>query len=123
MNNKIPYYIVYNIKGGSFMDENETKKVEQEEANVNIENSFLKEKDINVCGLLSFIFSLIGFFTYSIPLGIASIVLGIIGIVKFNAEKQKFKWMGIVGVCIGAVDVVATIVDIIGTLIALSVII
>ena len=38
MNNKIPYYIVYNIKGGSFMDENETKKVEQEEANVNIEN-------------------------------------------------------------------------------------
>ena len=98
-------------------------KVEQEEANVNIENSFLKEKDINVCGLLSFIFSLIGFFVYSIPLGIASIVLGIIGIVKFNAEKQKFKWMGIVGVCIGAVDVVATIVDIIGTLIVLSAII
>ena len=43
---------------------------------------------------------------YSIPLGIASIVLGIIGIVKFNAEKQKFKWMGIVGLCVGAVDVI-----------------
>lgn len=103
------------------MDENEIKKVEQEEnVNVNEKVSSLEEKDINVCGLISFIFSIIGFFMFSIPLGITAIVLGIIGIVRFDAKRQKLKWMGIVGLCVGAVDVLGEILDIIMTLTALS---
>lgn len=100
------------------MDENEVKGVNQEE-NVNT-NSVNEGKSLNICGLLSFIFSLLGLFVVAVPLGIAAVILGIIGIVKFNKEKQKYKWMGIVGLCVGTFDVVAGIINIVTSLAALT---
>lgn len=90
------------------MDEDEVKKVEQSEA-VNTDTVSSEEKKLNVCGLLSFIFSLVGLFLYGLPLGIAAIVLGIIGIAKFDKEKQKHKWMAIVGLCIGIFDILGVV--------------
>ena len=82
--------------------EEETKQnleAKQEEKN--------EKKKINICCLLSFIFSIVGLFRFGLPLGIASIVLGIIGIVKFKNDTEKYRWMGIVGLCIGIIDVIS----------------
>lgn len=98
------------------MDENEVKEVNQEE-NVNT-NSVNEEKSLNICGLLSFIFSLVGLLVYGLPLGIAAVILGIIGIVKFDKEKQKYKWMGIVGLCVGAFDMLSIVLSV-ATLVSL----
>ncbi len=99
------------------MDENEVKEVEQNE---NVNTSSNEEKNLNVCGLLSFILSLVGLFILGLPLGIAAVVLGIVGIVKFDKEKQKYKWMGIVGLCVGAFDIVGVIINIITSVATLT---
>ncbi len=92
------------------MDENEVKQEENIETNTT--NTTSEDKKINVCGLLSFIFSLVGLFIFGFPLGVASIILGIIGIIKFDKEKQKFKWMGIVGLCVGVFDIIGVLLSI-----------
>ncbi len=102
------------------MDENEVKEVEQNE-NVNTNTATSQEeKKLNTCGLLSFILSLVGLFIIAIPLGIASIILGIVGIVKFDKEKQKCKWMGIAGLCVGAFDVIAGIINVVASVATLT---
>lgn len=63
-------------------------------------------KNLNVCGLLSFIFSMVGIFMFGLPCGIAATILGIIGTVTFKPESQKSKWLGITGLAVGAVEVV-----------------
>lgn len=60
-------------------------------------------------GLASFVLSLVGLLIAGIPCGILSIIFGAISIFKFNPEKQKNKWMGIVGLIIGIIDIVAVI--------------
>lgn len=81
----------------------------EEETKQNAETNPVQnqEKKVNTCCLLSFIFSLVAFFVFGIPLGIAAIVLGIIGIVKFKKDSEKFRWMGIVGLCLGLLDVIS----------------
>lgn len=71
------------------------------------------EKKLNICALLSFIFSLVGLFVFGFPLGIAAIILGIIGIVKSNKEKQNFKWMAIVGLVLGSIDIIAILLSVV----------
>ena len=85
------------------MDENEVKQEENVSTNT---TSSQEETKLNICGLLSFIFSLVGLLILGLPLGIAAVVLGIVGIVKFNPDTQKCKWMAITGTAVGAVDVV-----------------
>lgn len=81
----------------------------EEETKQNAETNPVQnqEKKVNTCCLLSFIFSLVALFIFGIPLGIAAIVLGIIGIVKFKKDSEKFRWMGIVGLCLGLLDVIS----------------
>ena len=81
----------------------------EEETKQNAETNPVQnqEKKVNTCCLLSFIFSLVALFVFGIPLGIAAIVLGIIGIAKFKNDSEKFRWMGIVGLCIGLLDVIS----------------
>ncbi len=81
----------------------------EEETKQNAETNPVQnqEKKVNTCCLLSFIFSLVALFIFGIPLGIAAIVLGIIGIAKFKNDSEKFRWMGIVGLCIGLLDVIS----------------
>ena len=81
----------------------------EEETKQNAETNPVQnqEKKVNTCCLLSFIFSLVALFIFGIPLGIAAIVLGIVGIAKFKNDSEKFRWMGIVGLCIGLLDVIS----------------
>jgi len=83
-----------------------------EENEVIKENSTNSEKQLNICALLSFIFSLVGLWAFGVPLGIAAVILGIVGIVKFDKEKQKFKWMAIVGLVLGVIDIIAVLLSV-----------
>ncbi len=96
------------------MDENNEVNEVQQNENTNT-GTLNEEKKLNICGLLSFIFSLVGLLILGLPLGIAAVILGIIGVVKFDSEKQKYKWMGIVGICVGALDAIFVLFSVIGT--------
>lgn len=63
-------------------------------------------KKINVCGLLSFIFSMVALLIFGLPFSITAVILGIIGIVTFKPNTQKGRWMSITGVSVGAVEFV-----------------
>lgn len=64
-------------------------------------------KELNVLGLISMIIALVGLFIFGIPCGIASLILGIIGIV--TAGETKGKGMAIAGTVVGTVDLVAVL--------------
>lgn len=51
------------------------------------------------------IIALVGLFIFGIPCGIASLILGIIGIA--TAGETKGKGMAIIGTVVGAIDLVA----------------
>ena len=55
-------------------------------------------------GLISIIIALVGLFIFGIPCGVASLILGIIGIV--TAGETKGKGMAIAGTVVGAIDLV-----------------
>ena len=62
-------------------------------------------KELNVLGLISMIIALVGLFIFGIPCGVASLILGIIGIA--TAGETKDKCMAIVGTVVGVIDLVA----------------
>lgn len=70
-------------------------------------------KKVNTMALLSFIFSLVGLIVAGLPCGIVAVITGIVGLVKFKPETEKCKWMAIVGIILGAIDVVAVVINII----------
>ena len=97
------------------MKENDVKKEEiKEEVKEEVkEKSEIQKEDvsgnkkINLYCLFSLIFALVSFFVGQGYLaGIAAIVIGIFGIVKFNKEKQKGKWMAKLGLCIGILNII-----------------
>ena len=61
-------------------------------------------KELNVLGLISMIIAIIGLFIFGIPCGVASLILGIIGIA--TAGDAKGKVMAIAGTVVGAIDLV-----------------
>ncbi len=83
-------------------------------------NDFIKEENKNgnnkkqVLGLavLSLIFSIVGFIIMGIPLGITSIILGIIGENKINKNREKYmgKGFAIAGIILGFIDIVAVLI-------------
>ena len=70
-------------------------------------------KKITVPGLVGFILSLVGLLFFGIPLGITSVILGIVGMVKFDANTQKGKGFAIASIIIGALDIVGAIFGVI----------
>ena len=61
---------------------------------------------INSLALVSFITSLVGLFWFAgLICGIIAIVSGIVGLARFDEKTESCKWMGIVGIIIGVVDV------------------
>lgn len=64
----------------------------------------MANKELNVLGLISIIIALVGLFIFGIPCGVASLILGIIGIV--TAGETKGKGMAIAGTVVGAIDLV-----------------
>ena len=71
------------------------------------------QKKVNVCGLVSFIFSLVGIVVAGLPCGIVATITGIIGLVTFKSETQKGKGFAIAGLTIGIIDVVIMIIYIV----------
>ena len=68
-------------------------------------------KKMNGACLASFILALVGIIVAGIPCGIAAIISGGIGLSKFNPETQKNnKWMAIIGIIVGIIDIVVVIV-------------
>ena len=100
------------------MEENEVKNTineEVKETNENISNVSQENqsqtnqntgKQVNVCCLISFILSMVGIIAFGIYCGIGAVILGIVGLVTFKPEKHHYKWMGITGLSVGAVEVV-----------------
>lgn len=65
------------------------------------------QKKMNPQAVASFVLALVGLIVAGIPCGIAAVITGILGITKFNPETQKNnKWMAIVGIVLGAIDVI-----------------
>ena len=64
------------------------------------------QKKSNSYALASFICSMVGLFIFGMPCGIAAIVTGILGLIKFDSEKESGKWMAIVGLVVGIFDAV-----------------
>ena len=58
---------------------------------------------LNVCGLISMIFGIVGLFIFPLWFGIASTVLGIIGIV--TANNGKGRGMAIAGLVLGVISI------------------
>ena len=71
------------------------------------ENGVVKKN--NVFAIVSLVLSLVGLIVAGLPCGIAAVVTGIIGLVKFDAETQKGKGMAIAGIIVGAVDIVLVV--------------
>lgn len=67
-------------------------------------------KKNNGSALASFILSLVGLLIAGIPCGIAAVITGILGITKFNPDTEKNKWMAIVEIVIGAIDVILVVI-------------
>lgn len=84
----------------------EVQNTNNAEVNNTNNTNQISEKKINVCCLLSFIFSMIGIIMFGLPCGIAATVLGIVGLTTFNPQKQTAKWMGVTGLSVGAVEFV-----------------
>ncbi len=104
------------------MDENNMEELKTNENVVKEENTTVNEnvqtnagsnqttassstKSINVCGLLSFIFSMIGIIMFGLPCGIAATILGIVGLATFKPEKHTSRWMAITGLTVGVVEI------------------
>ena len=67
----------------------------------------------NSMALASFIIALVGLIVAGLPCGIVAIILGIVGLVKFDATKEKGKGFAIAGLVIGVIDVIAVVLNII----------
>lgn len=63
------------------------------------------ERNYNGIAIASFICGLVGLFYYQIPCGIAALITGIIGLIKYNPEKEKGKWMSITGIVLGSLEI------------------
>ena len=63
-------------------------------------------KKFNKLSLVSFIFCIIGIFIAGLPCGVIALITGIIGVVKFNAETEKGRWMAITGLIIGILEII-----------------
>ncbi len=85
-----------------------------------VKNEQIGAKKFNTMALISFIFSLVGLIVAGLPCGIVAIITGITGLVKFKPQEEKGKWMAIVGLIVGALDIIAVIANIILTAASLA---
>lgn len=67
------------------------------------------KKQPNPMAVASFVLALVGLLIAGLPCGIAALVTGILGLAKFDSEKQNSKWMAIVGIIVGIADAVLVI--------------
>ena len=89
-------------------NQNETQSQEEKVYQAEVVNQNANTQNMqkinNSFALASFICSIVGLLIFGIPCGVAAIVTGILGLVKFDSEKEKNKWMAIVGLVVGIFD-------------------
>ena len=89
-------------------NQNETQSQEEKVYQAEVVNQNANTQNMqkinNSFALASFICSMVGLLIFGIPCGVAAIVTGILGLVKFDLEKEKNKWMAIVGLVVGIFD-------------------
>ena len=97
-------------------NENQNNQTQQEQpqqtqqVNQNYQQqSYLQPKKTNPYGLASFICALVGLLVAGLPLGTAALVTGIMGITRFNPEKETNKWMAVTGLVLGIIDIICVI--------------
>ena len=83
-------------------------------------NNDVKKKN-NTCGLVSFIFSLVGILVAGLPCGIIATITGIIGLVTFKKDTEKGRWMAITGLTIGILEIIIMVLYMIVTVAGLVV--
>lgn len=104
------------------MEENNNEEVKTNEniveganstVNTNVQNNTATQstsnnsaKSTNVCGLVSFIFSMVGIVIFGLPCGIVATILGIIGLATFNPDKHSSRWMAITGLVVGVIEII-----------------
>lgn len=92
------------------LNQNPEPNVSQENVQTNnVENTAQNQttdKKMNICCLLSFIFSMVGIVMFGLICGITATILGIVGLTTFNEKEQTAKWMGITGLSVGAAELV-----------------
>ena len=90
------------------MDKELTQKdITIEQKKEQIEN---KQKNNNKLCLASFIISIVSFFISIFGIvAIISVILAIIGIVNFDKNEEKGRWLGIIAIIIGAISFNCTI--------------
>ncbi len=71
------------------------------------------EKSFNKMSVASLIAGIAGIFVAGLPCGLVAFITGIIGIAGFKNEKEKGKWMAIIGLVIGVIDIVISAIYII----------
>ena len=65
----------------------------------------MEEKKNNPLAIASLVLSLVGLLVAGLPCGMAAAVTGIVGIARFDSEKEKGKGMAIAGLVIGIIDI------------------
>lgn len=67
----------------------------------------------NGVAIASFVCAMVGILVNSMSLrfgcGVAALVTGIIGLVKFDKEKEKGIWMAITGIIVGSLEIIIVI--------------
>lgn len=86
------------------METNEELKPEETPRQEQVKTPEVELK-FNGVAIASFVCSLVGLFYFTFPCGIAALVTGIIGVVKFDKNREKGKWMATVGIILGAIEI------------------
>lgn len=81
------------------MEKVEEKTVVKKEEKQEVELRF------NGVAIASFVCAMVGIVTLRFPCGIAALITGIIGLVNFNKNKEKGRWMAITGIAVGGVEI------------------
>ena len=91
-----------NVENVTNQNTTNTSSAASTENTANVNN----EKKVNVSCLLSFIFSMVGILCFGMFMGLAATILGIVGLTTFKPDTQQYKWMGVTGLAVGAVEFV-----------------
>ena len=75
------------------------------------------KKQSAVC-IVSFVFALIGLLIAALPCGLVALITGIIGVAKFDPTQNSGKGLAIAGIVVGAIDIIAGILNIVFQLVA-----
>ena len=86
----------------------EQQNIENAEETVEevVEENAEPEKKFNGYAIASLTCSLVGLIIFGMPLGLAAIITGINALKEFDEETQKHKWIAILGLVIGIIDVI-----------------